>query len=41
MIIKCNALNLMQIADSGQAFRWYMKSDHYVVVAIRRWNINR
>jgi|LGOV01.1.fsa_nt_gb N-glycosylase/DNA lyase len=33
MIIKSNALNLKQIADSGQAFRWYEKSDHYIVVA--------
>lgn len=33
MKIVCKHLNLKQIADSGQTFRWYEKDDGYVVVA--------
>lgn len=33
MIIKCNNLNIKQIADSGQTFRWYKREGHYVIVA--------
>jgi len=33
MIIKCDNLDIKQIADSGQTFRWYEREDYYVVVA--------
>lgn len=33
MNIICDNLNLKQIADSGQTFRWYENEENYVVVA--------